>query len=643
MRRLPGAGQFSGVAPPAFPHDIIVLLWSLDPIIARRHLPQAIAVWQIRKIPRGAPMFSYSQFLARYLSPHAPKAALLAVCLFGAVGVQLYIPQILRNFIDLAVDRAAAAELARLAIIYLALAFANQGLMAASTYLSANVGWSATNALRADLFHHALDLDMSYHKDRTPGEMIERIDGDVTSVSNFFSQFVVRVTGASLLTIGVLCLLWREDWRVGLAMTLFTGVVCGVLHWRREVAVGPTREERDASARLYGFIEERLTGIEDIRAHGAGRYVMHRFLEMQREWFAKSLHAWWIRSTIWVSMGVLFAGGYVLTFSLGIGLHLAGAVTLGTVYLFYNYMAMLEAPLDQITQQLQEFQRAAAGLRRVRELFGAERTVADGAQAIAPRRAHAIEFQDVWFRYGQSDVLKGLSFRLDPGEKLGLIGRTGSGKTTLVRLLFRLYDAGRGRILFDGIDLKSTRIASLRERVGLVTQDVQLFHGTVRDNITFFNPSVPDERILQVAAEMGIGAWLESLPARLDTRLEASGSGLSAGESQLLAFIRVFLKDPGLVILDEPSSRLDPATERLLSRAIDRLLAGRTGIIIAHRLETVGRADKLMVLSDGRIVEFGRRETLAEERASHYHALLRMSGDDASDASLDDRLDRLHR
>jgi ABC-type multidrug transport system fused ATPase/permease subunit len=142
---------------------------------------------------------------------------------------------------------------------------------------------------------------------------------------------------------------------------------------------------------------------------------------------------------------------------------------------------------------------------------------------------------------------------------------------------------------------------------------------------------------------MGIGAWLESLPARLDTRLEASGSGLSAGESQLLAFIRVFLKDPGLVILDEPSSRLDPATERLLSRAIDRLLAGRTGIIIAHRLETVGRADKLMVLSDGRIVEFGRRETLAEERASHYHALLRMSGDDASDASLDDRLDRLHR
>jgi ABC-type multidrug transport system fused ATPase/permease subunit len=588
-------------------------------------------------------MLSYIQFLARYLRPHAGRTALLAFCLFASVGLQLYIPQIVRRFIDLAVGHAGDAALTRLALRFLTLALVNQCLSAAATYLSAAVGWSATNTLRADLFRHALGLDMSYHKDRTPGEMIERIDGDVSSVSNFFSQFVVRVSGAVLMTIGVLTLLWREDWRVGLTLTLFTVVAGFVLHWRREIAVAPTRDEREASAQVFGFIEERLTGIDDIRANGAGRYIMHRFLEVQRDWFGKALRAWWLRSTVWMSMGILFASGYVLTLGLGIGLYLRGAVTLGTVYLFFNYMAMLEGPLDQITNQLQEFQRAAAGLRRVREMFEAQRTVHDGSQILAERHAHGIEFEDVrfWYASAQAEVLKGISFRLEPGEKLGLIGRTGSGKTTLVRLLFRLYDSTGGRILIDGVDIKDTRIDPLRRRIGLVTQDVQLFHGSVRDNITFFDRSIPDERIERVIDQLGIRSWVESLRQGLDTPLEASGSGLSAGESQLLAFIRVFLKDPGLIILDEPSSRLDPATERLMGRAVDRLLKGRTGIIIAHRLETVERVDKIMVLADGRIVEYGPREVLAADLSSRYYSLLELSADHAPEFSLDERMEGL--
>jgi len=595
-------------------------------------------------------MFSYAQFLARYLRPHAARTALLTICLFSSVGLQLYIPQIVRRFIDLAAGGVPSATLSLLAFTFLALALANQGFSVASTYLSADVGWSATNMLRADLFRHALGLDMAYHKDRTPGEMIERIDGDVSSVANFFSQFVVRVSSALLMTVGVLALLWRENWRVGFVLTLFTFAATAVLYWRRQIAVGPTREEREVTAQLFGFIEERLTGIDDIRANGAGKYVMHRFLEVQRGWFGKAAHAWWLRSTIWMSMGILFATGYVLTLSLGIGLYLAGAVTLGTVYLFFNYMSMLEAPLDQITSQLQEFQRAAAGLRRVRELFDAERTVLDGYEEPQPRQAHRIEFEDVRFRYAGSsdgrrasqadtDVLKGISFGLQPGETLGLIGRTGSGKTTLVRLLFRLYDSTEGRILIDGLDLKSTRIDALRQRIGLVTQDVQLFHGTVRDNITFFNRHIPDECIQSVIDRLGIHTWVKGLRQGLETPLEAAGSGLSAGESQLLAFVRVFLKEPGLIILDEPSSRLDPATERMLSRAIDRMLEERTGIIIAHRLETVERVDKIMVLAGGRIVEFGPRAALANDPASCYHALLEISADRGSDVSLDVSID----
>jgi ATP-binding cassette, subfamily B, bacterial len=221
---------------------------------------------------------------------------------------------------------------------------------------------------------------------------------------------------------------------------------------------------------------------------------------------------------------------------------------------------------------------------------------------------------------------------------LGLLGRTGSGKTTLIRLLIRLYDTTGGRILVDGVDLRATEIDDVRRRVGLVTQDVQLFHGTIRENLTFFNSRVRDDQIRQVLEDLSLRPWIEQLPQRLETPLAAGGAGLSAGQAQLLAFARVFLKDPGVVILNEPSSRLDAATERLLTSAVDRLLLGRTGIIIAHRLETVKRTDKIMVLADGRIVEFGPREELARDPSSRYSTLLRLSSEQSS---LDEQMERI--
>lgn len=579
----------------------------------------------------------YARFLGHYLAPYRGKVLVLAFSLFAASGLQLYTPQLVRQFIDQATTGGALEVLVRIALIYLLLAVGRQLLSALSTYLSADVGWSSTNRLRADLFGHTLRLDLAYHKERTPGELIERIDGDVTSIANFFSQFLVQVTGAVLLMGGILVVVWLEDWRVGLVLSLFTLGVTHILFTRREVAVPATRAEREASAQVYGFIEERLSGLDDIRANGAGRYTLRRFLEVQRELYARGIRAWWLRGTFWLLFGSLFSLGNLLVLGMGIGLYLDGSITLGTVYLFFNYILMLEAPVEQITQQLQEFQRAAAGMRRVSEMLQSTPQVRDGNRSLPQRLAHAVEFRNVRFAYEDQDVLKGLSFRLEPGQTMGLLGRTGSGKTTLIRLLFRLYDATEGQVLLDGIDLRDTHLAELRQRVGLVTQDVQLFHGSVRDNLTFFDPTVPDAAIERVLAELGLKEWLEELPQGLDTMLQSGGAGLSAGESQLLAFARVFLKDPGLVILDEPSSRLDPATERLLTRAIDRLLEGRTGIIIAHRLETVERVDKIMVLSQGEILEFDDRAKLAADPASRYHAMLRLS----SEAGLDEQMRRL--
>lgn len=597
----------------------------MEPISKRLSMGQA----------RGSNL--YARFLSHYLAPYRGKVLVLALSLFAASGLQLYTPQLVRQFIDQATAGGALEVLVRIALIYLALAVGRQLLSALSTYLSADVGWGSTNRLRADLFDHTLRLDLAYHKERTPGELIERIDGDVTSIANFFSQFLVQVTGAVLLMGGILVVVGLEDWRVGLALSVFTLGVTYVLFAHREAAVPATRAEREASAQVYGFIEERLAGLDDIRANGAGRYTLRRFLEVQRELYTRGIRAWWLRGTFWLLFGSLFSLGNLLVLGMGIGLYLDGSITLGTVYLFFNYILLLEAPVEQITQQLQEFQRAAAGMRRVGEMLQTTPQVRDGSLSLPQRRAHAVELRDVRFAYEDQDVLKGLSFRLEPGQTLGLLGRTGSGKTTLIRLLFRLYDATEGQILLDGIDLRDTRLAELRQRVGLVTQDVQLFHGSVRDNLTFFDPAVPDAAIERVLAELGLKEWLEALPQGLDTVLQSGGIGLSAGESQLLAFARVFLKNPGLVILDEPSSRLDPATERLLTRAIDRLLEGRTGIIIAHRLETVERVDKIMVLSQGEILEYGDRAKLAADPTSRYHAMLRLS----SEAGLDEQMERL--
>jgi ABC-type multidrug transport system fused ATPase/permease subunit len=205
---------------------------------------------------------------------------------------------------------------------------------------------------------------------------------------------------------------------------------------------------------------------------------------------------------------------------------------------------------------------------------------------------------------------------------LGLLGRTGSGKTTLARLLLRLYDPTGGEIRLGGVQPAAAHLRHLRQRVGMVTQDVQLFQGNIRDNLTFFNPHISDDRLLAILAGLGLSEWLQGLPRGLETEVEPEGRSLSAGQAQLLAFARVFLADPGLVILDEASARLDPATERLIERAVDKLLENRTGIIIAHRLATVDRADEILLLEDGRIVEYGERVALAGNPASRFYGLL---------------------
>ncbi|HET7093462.1 MAG TPA: ABC transporter ATP-binding protein, partial [Thermomicrobiales bacterium] len=324
----------------------------------------------------------------------------------------------------------------------------------------------------------------------------------------------------------------------------------------------------------------------------------------------------------------LFGLGTAAALAIGALRFHAGALSIGAVYLIFQYAQLLRRPAEQIRNEVQELQQADAGLNRIEALFGLAPQLVDGPGAALPAGPLSVEFDGVSFGYeADAPVLRDIDLRLAPGRVLGVVGRTGDGKTTLTRLLTRFHDPQAGEVRLGGVDLRDVRLAAVRARVGLVSQDVHIFHATVRDNLTLFDDRVADDRIVAALDEAGLGDWLRTLPRGLDTLL-GGDAALSAGQAQTLACARLFLSDPDVVILDEPSSRLDPATERQLHAALGRLLAGRTAIVVAHRLSTIAYADDVLVLEDGQVREFGPRLALAADPTSRFAALLRIAGAD---------------
>lgn len=566
---------------------------------------------------------NYRALLMAYLRPQRGKVLLLLLLLLLSSGLQLVNPQIVRQFIDAARAGAEITTLTKVALLFLAVALLGQAIYAAVSYLTVDVGWTATNALREDLVAHCLQLDLTFHAAHLPGAMIERIDGDVTLLANFFARFVIRLLGSGLLLLGVLGLTTREDWRLGLLLTAFTTITLIATKTLQRVGVPTLKRWRQTVTEQLGFWEERLGGIEDIRANGAISYVMQQHYRLNRTALQTMRQAFVMARVVVHTWEVLDATGRAALFAVAAYLLNLGVLSIGSVYLVFYYTEILSDNLFQITAQLEDLQRAAAGIERVNELYHTTSTISDGAQTLPNTGPLAITFQDVNFGYAETQtVLNQLSFQLAPGQVLGLLGRTGSGKTTLTRLLFRFYDPTAGAIYLAGVDIRQLQLRALRQRIGFVTQDVQLFHATVRDNLTFFDATIGDEQIKQAIRELGLEAWFAALPDGLETPLGPGGTGLSGGEAQLLAMTRVLLRQPSVIILDEASARLDPATERLLDTAISRLLRNRTAIIIAHRLATVARADTLLILDHGRVIEQGPYAQLATDPQSHFYALL---------------------
>jgi ATP-binding cassette, subfamily B, bacterial len=566
---------------------------------------------------------SYWNLLSDHIRPQKRQFILLAALLFGSIGLRILAPQIMRSFIDSALAGEALRTLSITAVAFIGIALIQQVVAIGVKYLGENVAWTATNDLRAELAEHAINLDMRFHNDHTPGELIERIDGDVTELATFFSQFALNLIANGLLLIGILVALFLEDWRAGLGFTIYSVLTLVILGKVKDIAVPHQKARREAEAHLYGFIEEQLAGTEDVRSSGAVGFSIRELFRHQGIVLTHNRRAHFKRWIIENAMTLALTFGTVLAVTSGYWLFTTGIITIGTVYLFVHYLNLLEEPFWAMTHEIESFQTIGACVERLTEFRNLKPEARNDTGDLITTHPLELAFDDVVFSYNGSDsVLNGLSFDLKPGSVLGLLGRTGSGKTTVGRLIFRLYGVNAGMIRVNDVNIDELRLDSLRHNIAIVTQDVQLFRASIRENLTFFDRAIPDEKIVATLEELELGEWYRNLPDGLDTELETGSRSLSAGEAQLLAFTRVFLKNPGLVILDEASSRLDPATEQKLEHAIDKLLKNRTAIIIAHRLDTLHRADEILILDNGSVSEYGKREQLASDSNSRFYQLL---------------------
>src|SRR5690606_13650764 len=490
-----------------------------------------------------------------------------------SLGARLALPLLLGHFADDALEGAATSRLTALALVYVAAALGAALLDLVVVWWSARVSWRAGNRLRERLAAHALRLEPAWHGRHSPGELIERIDGDVEAMTTFFADIAVRIAGNVALIAGMLVLATTIDPWAGLVLTLTALAGAATMVRLRVAAVGAREAEREVNAQLYGDLEERLGGLEDLRANGAGRYAVHRLLAHSARPSRAAPRSSLRGDGAHAAAAGVFGVGTAATIGVGVALQQRGVVTVVAVLSLYRFADMLRRPLEQVAEQLNELQKALAGARRAAGLLATEPAIRDGRDdgGGLPAGALAGELEHVTFAYRADDgpVVREGDLRRAPGRRPGL-----------------------GR------------------------------------------PPVPgqsdDDRLRDVLAQVGLGDWLAALPDGLDTPL-AGSDGLSAGEAQLLAFARAFLADPAVVVLDEPSSRLDRATERRVEAATEALLAGRTAIVIAHRLATLDRMDEIAVLEDGRVVEHGRREDLARSPTSRYARLRRAGAPAAAD------------
>lgn len=563
-------------------------------------------------------------------------AALLSL---GISAAGLAIPYVVRLGVDRYITQDALPLAARVeGLRHLAWVFV--GLMAAGfvgnffqVVLLEWAGQQVMHGLRQRLFHHVVHLDVAFFNQHPVGKLVTRLTNDIQNMHEAMTSVVVTVFNDFLQLFGILAILFWMDWRLTAWLCTVIPVVIGVTLWFSRLARESFRDLRTRLARLNAFLQEVLGGLFIIQIFQREKDTATRFEGLNEAHRVAAFRQIHLFGLFMPFIEVVHSSAVALMIWFGGRGIVEGSMSLGTLIAFLSYVRLCFQPLRELSQKYSIVQSALASAERIFELLDTPRSMPNpsGAQTL-PRVRGELTFDRISFGYDPDRlVLKDVSFHVNPGETLAVLGATGAGKTTLIHLLERFYEPTAGRILLDGHDLRRLDLTWLRRQIGLVLQDVFLVPGTLRENICL-DLSLDSETLNRIVDHAQLSALIRRLPEGLNTRIGPGGMDLSAGQKQLLAFARVLARDPRILILDEATSNVDSSTERDMEAAMETVLAGRTAIVIAHRLSTVQRATRILVLEEGRVVEWGRPEDLLQ-RNGHYARLVQ--GDSACVESME--------
>ena len=566
------------------------------------------------------------RFLA-YVAPHKRWVALSVVTLFAVSAAQLVQPYLIKVVIDDHIATRRLEGLWRPSLLFFLALIAEFVTRYAQIYVLERTGQSVIFDLRNALFAHLQRLPSRFFDENPVGRLMTRVTSDVEALNEAFTSGLVMILADIVKLVGIVAILLWMDWRLALVTFAVLPPVAVLTWFVRSRSRAAYRAVRAAVARLNAFLQENVSGMRIVQLFGRERAAAEQFARVNREHRSAQLRGVRYESVFSAAAELIGAVTLVGLLSVGGWGILEGLVTFGTLVAFIEYARRFFEPVQELAQRYTVMQSAMAAGERLFELLDRPLTIRSrpDAQRIEGRPAGEIVFENVTFGYNPEDpVLRDVSFRIEPGQTIGVVGWTGAGKSTLIRLLVRLYDVQQGRILIDGVDIRDYDLRDLRRSVGVVLQDHYLFADTVAGNIGLRDPRVDDGAIRRAAEAVHADTFIRRLPAGYDEPVRERGANFSVGEKQLLSFARAIAFDPAVLVLDEATASVDPVTERRIQEALDTLLAGRTSIVIAHRLATVRDADRILVLHKGRLCESGTHDQLLQRPDGIYGKLYRL-------------------
>ena len=559
--------------------------------------------------------------LAHYLWPYWRQIGLSFVAIIVGAAAQLAQPYLMKVAIDRYIATGQLAPLDRLAALYFAILVVAFIADYAQTWTMQLTGQKLMFDLRMELYGHLQRLDLRYY-DRNPvGRLMTRVTSDVDVLNDLFTSGVVTVFGDIFMLVGIMAVMLWMDWRLALVSFCVVPLIVLITQWFRTNVRQSYRVVRGWIARINAFLQENITGMSTVQLFRREALNFSRFDEVDRKHRDANIESIFYYAVFYPAIESIGALASALIIWYGGGMVIRQALTLGALVAFLQYSQRFFRPISDMSEKFNVLQAAMASSERIFALLDEPVRVQPPVRPVArpAQAAGHVVFEHVSFSYDdQHEVLSDISFEVRPGERVGIVGATGSGKTTLVNLLLRFYDVTSGRITVDGVDVRDLEPADLRSLFSLVLQDVHLFSGTIADNIRLGNAAIDDDQVRRAAEAVHADRFIERLPGTYASAVAERGATLSVGQKQLLSFARALAFDPRVLILDEATSSVDTETELLIRDALHVLMAGRTTIAIAHRLSTIQDMDKILVLHKGRLRESGTHQELLAARGIYF-------------------------